>query len=205
MFYRPTHDVPLMQFGNAAARAGNGAAAREYLNAAAEVSRRLGEDRNDYSTTFGPSLIAMQSADVRIVSATTTGRWAPRRRCRVKVRRCRRWRTAATLPPGAYPRSARPARSCAAARARISERSQVDFEPLECGLRAEVRWPRRHPARADKWTPEELIRVCIGDVAGRAVPEAVSEEDPCVFLGAIAPTNAHGCSSATRRWPSGDV
>ncbi|MER7014583.1 helix-turn-helix transcriptional regulator [Saccharopolyspora sp. NPDC000359] len=56
----------LMQSGNAAARAGKAAAARDYLDAAAEVARRLGEDRNDYSTTFGPSLIAMQSADVHI-------------------------------------------------------------------------------------------------------------------------------------------
>ncbi|WP_229679971.1 transcriptional regulator [Saccharopolyspora thermophila] len=56
----------LMQSGNAAARAGNRAAAHDYLDAAAEVAQRVGEDRNDYSTTFGPSLIAMQAADVHI-------------------------------------------------------------------------------------------------------------------------------------------
>ncbi|PKW14792.1 helix-turn-helix domain-containing protein [Saccharopolyspora spinosa] len=56
----------LLQSGNAAARNGNAPAARDYLAAAADVAQRVGEDRNDYSTTFGPSLIAMQSADVHI-------------------------------------------------------------------------------------------------------------------------------------------
>lgn len=55
----------LSAYGSLLMQSGN-AAARDYLDAAAEVAQRLGEDRNDYSTTFGPSLIAMQSADVHI-------------------------------------------------------------------------------------------------------------------------------------------
>ncbi|WP_190812669.1 hypothetical protein [Saccharopolyspora pogona] len=43
----------------------------------------------------------------------------------------------------------------------------MDLEPLERGLSAEARWPRRHPAWAGKWTQEGLAdRVDAGGELG---------------------------------------
>lgn len=50
----------------AAARAQAGGRARDLVATAAEVSGRLGVDRDDYQTAFGPSQIAMQAADVAV-------------------------------------------------------------------------------------------------------------------------------------------
>ncbi len=56
----------MLQAGNASARAGNGGRARDLLNEATEVAGRVPDGRNDYSTVFGPSHIAMQSADIML-------------------------------------------------------------------------------------------------------------------------------------------
>lgn len=54
----------VLQAGNSAARAGNGARARDLLAEATEVAGRVPDGRNDYSTTFGPSHVTMQGADI---------------------------------------------------------------------------------------------------------------------------------------------
>ncbi|WP_433871666.1 helix-turn-helix domain-containing protein [Saccharopolyspora sp. CA-218241] len=56
----------VLQAGNAAARAGKASRARDLLAEAAEVSTRVPDGRNDYSTAFGPSQVTMQSADILI-------------------------------------------------------------------------------------------------------------------------------------------
>ncbi len=56
----------VLQAGNAAARAGNASQARDLLATASDVSRQVPDGRNDYSTVFGPSQIAMQSVDILI-------------------------------------------------------------------------------------------------------------------------------------------
>lgn len=52
--------------GTAAARARNGARARELVAESAAVAERMGTDRDDYQTAFGPSQIAMQTVDVGV-------------------------------------------------------------------------------------------------------------------------------------------
>lgn len=51
---------------NAAARGKNGPRARDLLVESAEVANRMGVDRDDYQTAFGPSQVAMQSVDVGV-------------------------------------------------------------------------------------------------------------------------------------------
>lgn len=72
----PHGDVPapaLSAYGSlvvtaatAAARARNGQRAHGLLAEGADVSVRLGGDRDDYQTAFGPSQVAMQSVDVSV-------------------------------------------------------------------------------------------------------------------------------------------
>ncbi|WP_232211912.1 helix-turn-helix domain-containing protein [Saccharomonospora halophila] len=50
----------------AAARGRNGSRARNLLSESAQVADRMGADRDDYQTAFGPSQVAMQSVDVGV-------------------------------------------------------------------------------------------------------------------------------------------
>ncbi|WP_019814199.1 helix-turn-helix domain-containing protein [Saccharomonospora saliphila] len=50
----------------AAARGQKGSRARDLLSASAQVADRMGGDRDDYQTAFGPSQVAMQSVDVGV-------------------------------------------------------------------------------------------------------------------------------------------
>ncbi|QIZ38461.1 helix-turn-helix domain-containing protein [Saccharopolyspora sp. ASAGF58] len=50
----------------AAARAKNGSRARDLVSESAEVADRMGCDRDDYQTAFGPSQVAMQTVDVGV-------------------------------------------------------------------------------------------------------------------------------------------
>ncbi|WP_410661993.1 helix-turn-helix domain-containing protein [Amycolatopsis sp. lyj-84] len=52
----------------AAARNGRAVAATDLLAEADEVARRIGHDRDDYQTAFGPSQVAMQTVDVHVVT-----------------------------------------------------------------------------------------------------------------------------------------
>ncbi|WP_190823507.1 helix-turn-helix domain-containing protein [Saccharopolyspora pogona] len=56
----------ILQAGNAAARAGHDASARDYLAEASETASRIPNGRNDHHTAFGPSRITMQSTDILI-------------------------------------------------------------------------------------------------------------------------------------------
>ncbi len=58
----------LVQVANAAARDGRSAIAGDFLGSAHEVAQRVATDRMDYEIPFGPSLVAMQAADVGVVS-----------------------------------------------------------------------------------------------------------------------------------------
>lgn len=52
--------------GTAAARARNSGRARELVSESAEIAGRIGADRDDYQTAFGPSQVAMQTVDVGV-------------------------------------------------------------------------------------------------------------------------------------------
>lgn len=56
----------------AAARGGNLDRADDLISVAATAATRIGGDRNDYQTTFGPSQVVMQSVD----AAVTTGQFS---------------------------------------------------------------------------------------------------------------------------------
>lgn len=52
--------------GTAAARARNSSRARELVAESSGVAGRIGADRDDYQTAFGPSQVAMQSVDIGV-------------------------------------------------------------------------------------------------------------------------------------------
>lgn len=52
----------------AAARGGNADRARDLISVAATAATRIGDDRNDYQTTFGPSQVVMQSVDAAVTA-----------------------------------------------------------------------------------------------------------------------------------------
>lgn len=58
----------LVTAATAAARANRVTGASELLGVAGQVAMRLGADRTDYETPFGPSQIAMQTVDVAVVT-----------------------------------------------------------------------------------------------------------------------------------------
>ncbi len=74
----PQGDVPaphlsaygslLISAATAAGRANRVAEARDLLGASREVARRVGADRTDYQTPFGPSQVTMQNVDVGVVT-----------------------------------------------------------------------------------------------------------------------------------------
>jgi len=74
----PHRDVPvhhlsaygslLVTAATAAARDGRGVVAGDLLGSAADVAQRVGSDRMDYETPFGPSQVGMQTVDVGVVS-----------------------------------------------------------------------------------------------------------------------------------------
>jgi transcriptional regulator with XRE-family HTH domain len=78
----PRGDVPpehLSAFGSllitaatAAGRARRAAEARDLMQSAGEVAERLGHDRHDYETAFGPSQVIMQTVDVHVVTENYT-------------------------------------------------------------------------------------------------------------------------------------
>ncbi|MEO6082549.1 MAG: helix-turn-helix transcriptional regulator, partial [Umezawaea sp.] len=89
----PVGDVPpehLSAFGSllitsatAAGRARRVDEARSLMQTAAEVADRIGHDRDDYETAFGPSQVVMQTVDVHVVTenytdALTVARKMPR-------------------------------------------------------------------------------------------------------------------------------
>lgn len=63
-----TYGSLILTAGNAAARAGDRDTALDHLAASAEVARRIGHDRDDYHTNFGPSQVAMQTVDIHVVT-----------------------------------------------------------------------------------------------------------------------------------------
>lgn len=58
----------LVTAATAAARDNRRAAAGDFLGLAAEVAQRVGTDRTDYETPFGPSQVIMQTVDVGVVT-----------------------------------------------------------------------------------------------------------------------------------------
>ncbi|WP_018686017.1 helix-turn-helix domain-containing protein [Actinokineospora enzanensis] len=58
----------LITAGTSTARGGDGQSALDLINHAREISDRIGYDRLDYNTAFGPSQIAMQTVDVLLVT-----------------------------------------------------------------------------------------------------------------------------------------
>lgn len=58
----------LVTAATAAARDHRGAVAEDFLQLAGEVAQRLGFDRVDYETPFGPSQVIMQTVDVGVVT-----------------------------------------------------------------------------------------------------------------------------------------
>lgn len=58
----------LLTAATAAARDHRGAAARDFLQSASEIAQRVGSDRTDYETPFGPSQVTMQTVDVSVVT-----------------------------------------------------------------------------------------------------------------------------------------
>jgi transcriptional regulator with XRE-family HTH domain len=74
----PSGDVPaqdlsaygslLVTAATAAARDARRAVAGDFLQSASEVAQRLGADRVDYETPFGPSQVTMQTVDVSVVT-----------------------------------------------------------------------------------------------------------------------------------------
>lgn len=63
-----TYGNLLLTGASAAARAERTANANDLVQAAQAVASRIGYDRNDYETTFGPSQVAMQAVDVHVVT-----------------------------------------------------------------------------------------------------------------------------------------
>ena len=78
----PHRDVPvphlsaygslLVTAATAAARDDRRAVAGDFLGAAAEVAQRVGSDRTDHETPFGPSQVTMQTVDVGVVTEDYT-------------------------------------------------------------------------------------------------------------------------------------
>lgn len=78
----PTGDVPpehLSAFGSllitaatAAGRARRVDEARDLMRTAGDVAARIGHDRDDYETAFGPSQVIMQTVDVHVVTENYT-------------------------------------------------------------------------------------------------------------------------------------
>ena len=58
----------LVTAATAAARDARRAVAGDFLQSASEVAQRLGADRVDYETPFGPSQVTMQTVDVSVVT-----------------------------------------------------------------------------------------------------------------------------------------
>jgi transcriptional regulator with XRE-family HTH domain len=58
----------LVTAATSAGRNRNGEQARDFLAAGAEVAGRIGYDRHDYETPFGPSQVTMQTVDVHVVT-----------------------------------------------------------------------------------------------------------------------------------------
>ncbi len=58
----------LVTAATAAARDDRGAVAGDFLASASEVAQRLGSDRVDYETPFGPSQVTMQTVDISVVT-----------------------------------------------------------------------------------------------------------------------------------------
>lgn len=58
----------LVTAATAAARDDRGAVAGDFLASASEVAQRLGSDRVDYETPFGPSQVTMQTVDICVVT-----------------------------------------------------------------------------------------------------------------------------------------
>ncbi|ASU78021.1 transcriptional regulator [Actinopolyspora erythraea] len=61
-----TYGSLIVTAATAAARGGNRAQARSLIDTSAEVAHRIGRDRDDYNSAFGPSQVAMQSVDVNV-------------------------------------------------------------------------------------------------------------------------------------------
>lgn len=62
----------VLQGATAAGRGFRVSEALHLVDESREVSDRMGEDRRDYETAFGPSQVAMQSVDVRVVTEDYT-------------------------------------------------------------------------------------------------------------------------------------
>ncbi|OLF04708.1 transcriptional regulator [Actinophytocola xinjiangensis] len=58
----------IISAATANARGNNASRARDLLNESREVAARVGVDRNDYETPFGPSQVVMQTVDVGVVT-----------------------------------------------------------------------------------------------------------------------------------------
>lgn len=58
----------LISAATAAGRANRVTEARDLLNVSGEVAQRVGTDRTDYQTPFGPSQVTMQTVDVGVVT-----------------------------------------------------------------------------------------------------------------------------------------
>jgi transcriptional regulator with XRE-family HTH domain len=58
----------LIGAATANARGNHGGRARDLLSESREVAARIGADRNDYETPFGPSQVVMQTVDVGVVT-----------------------------------------------------------------------------------------------------------------------------------------
>lgn len=84
----------VLQAATASGRAEEQSAAQTYLGAADEIAGRIGGDRNDYETGFGPSQVVMQGVDVGVAtedydSALTTAKRMPRDTGLPLASRCR--------------------------------------------------------------------------------------------------------------------
>lgn len=66
------HGSLVVTASTAAARAQATGRAQELVSAAGEVADRLGEDRDDYHTAFGPSQLVMQTVDVAVQTGEHT-------------------------------------------------------------------------------------------------------------------------------------
>ncbi len=74
----PRGDVPVQELSaygsllitaaTAAARDNRSTVAADFLGSASEVAQRVGSDRTDYETPFGPSQVTMQTVDVSVVT-----------------------------------------------------------------------------------------------------------------------------------------
>jgi transcriptional regulator with XRE-family HTH domain len=84
----------LVTAATAAARDHRGAVAGDFLSSAREVAQRVGSDRVDYETPFGPSQVTMQTVDVSIVTedypaAVGAASWMPANSGLPLAARCR--------------------------------------------------------------------------------------------------------------------